>query len=126
MSSPLLQITTGTSDARRLKAGDVVPSEEAVSLDEISRHVGEVADSANALITELRQEIPGLTEQARTALANVNAITGLPNQKRIEGVLAEFNTILNRESPKIAQITDQMFVKSDSMNFIVGRRIRAR
>ena len=41
-------------------------------------------------------------------LANVNAITGPPNQKRIEGILAEFNTIVNRESPKIAQITDQI------------------
>jgi len=108
MSTPVLQITTGSNDARRLKAGDVVPSEEAVSLDDISKDIGKVAESANALMMELRQEIPGLTDQARTALANVNAITGLSNQKRIEGILAELNTMLNRESPRIAQITDQI------------------
>jgi phospholipid/cholesterol/gamma-HCH transport system substrate-binding protein len=108
MSTPVLQITTGSNDARRLKAGDVVPSEEAVSLDEISRDIGKVAESANELMTELRREIPGLTDQARTAFANVNAITGLPNQKRNEGILAELNTMLNRESPRIAQITHQI------------------
>ena len=73
MSNPVLQITTGSNEARRLNAGDVVPSEEAVSLEEISRHIGKVAESTNALITELRQEMPGLTDEARTALANVNA-----------------------------------------------------
>jgi len=119
MSSPTLQITTGSNDAPRLNAGDVVPSEEAVSLDEISRHISEVAESANALMTELGQEIPGLTDEARTALANVNAITGLPNQKRIEGILAEFNSMLNRESPKIAQITDQISELAQDVDSVV-------
>ena len=119
MSNPVLQITTGSNDARRLKAGDVVPSEEAVSLDEISRDIGKVAESANELITELRREIPELTDQARTALENVNAITGLPNQKRIEGILAELNTMLNRESPRIAQITDQISELAKHANSVV-------
>ena len=33
MSSPVLMITTGTNDARRLSAGEVVQSEEAASLE---------------------------------------------------------------------------------------------
>jgi len=119
MSSPVLQITTGSNEARRLNAGDVVPSEEAVSLEEISRHIGKVAESANALITQLRQEMPGLTDQARTALANVNALTGLANQKRIAGILAEFNSILDRESPRIAQITDQISLLAKHADSVV-------
>ena len=119
MSNPVLQVTTGSNEARRLNSGDVVPSEEAVSLDEISRHIGKVAESTNALITELRQEMPGLTDQARTALANVNALTGLANQKRIAGILAEFNSILDRESPRIAQITDQISLLAKHADAVV-------
>ena len=39
MSSPALSITTGSNEARRLGAHEVVSSEEAVSLQEITRRV---------------------------------------------------------------------------------------
>jgi phospholipid/cholesterol/gamma-HCH transport system substrate-binding protein len=108
MSSPALSITTGSNDARRLSAGEVVPSEEAVSLDEITRRVALVADSANALMTTLGREVPTLTGDARKVLANLNEITGPRTQKEIDRILAEVNGLLTRESPKIAQILDRI------------------
>jgi phospholipid/cholesterol/gamma-HCH transport system substrate-binding protein len=38
MTSPVLLITTGSNDARRLKAGEVVSSEEAVSMEDTTRY----------------------------------------------------------------------------------------
>lgn len=108
MTSPILSITTGSNDARRLGPGEVVPSEEAVSLDEITRRINAVAQSADVLMAELRKEIPALVGEARTLLTNLNEISGPRNQKQIEAILAEINALLNRESPKIAQITDQV------------------
>jgi phospholipid/cholesterol/gamma-HCH transport system substrate-binding protein len=108
MGNPTLLITTGSKDARRLTPGENVQSEEAISMSEVAARAGAVAESANALITDLRKEIPGLTGQARTVLSNVTHITGPQNQARIAGALAEMNTILKRESPKIAQITDHI------------------
>jgi ABC-type transporter Mla subunit MlaD len=108
MTSPALQITTGSNEARRLSAGAVVPSAESLSLEEIEGRVAKVAESADALIGELRNAVPALTGDARTFLANLNQISGAQNQKRIEQILASFNTLLDRESPKIAQITDQI------------------
>jgi phospholipid/cholesterol/gamma-HCH transport system substrate-binding protein len=108
MGNPALLVTTGSNDARRLNQGDVVQSEEAVSLNEVATQVGAVAESASALIGDLRQEVPALTSEVRTVVANMNEITGPPNQKRIAESLGELNRILNRESPKIAQITDQI------------------
>jgi ABC-type transporter Mla subunit MlaD len=108
MSSPALSITTGSNDARRLSAGELVPSVEAVSLEEITRRVAVVAESANALMTTLAREVPILTGDARTFLANLNEISGPRNQKQIEGILTDLNALLNRESPKIAQITDRI------------------
>jgi phospholipid/cholesterol/gamma-HCH transport system substrate-binding protein/paraquat-inducible protein B len=108
MSSPALSITTGSNDARRLSAGDVVPSQEAVSLEEITRRVAGVTESANALMTTLNREVPLLSGDARKVLSNLNEISGPRNRKQIEGILADLNTVLNRESPKIAQITDRI------------------
>jgi ABC-type transporter Mla subunit MlaD len=120
MSSPSLSITTGSNDARRLAPGEAVPSEEAISMDEITRRVATVAESANGLITEVRQVIPALAGDARTFLANLNRITGPRNQRQIEGILAEFNTLLGRESPKIAQITDQISALAKHADSAVG------
>jgi len=108
MTTPTLMITTGTNEAPRLSVGAVVSSAESLSLEEIEGRVANVAESADALMTELRREIPALTGDARTFLANLNQISGPQNQKRIEQILANADTLLERESPKIAQITDQI------------------
>jgi ABC-type transporter Mla subunit MlaD len=108
MSNPALSISTGSNDARRLSAGEEVPSQEVVSLEELTRRVAVVADSANLLMVNLGREIPALTTDARKILANLDDISGPRNQKKIEGILADLNTLLTRESPKIAQITDRI------------------
>jgi len=108
MSSPALAISTGSNDARRLSPGETVRSEEAVSIDEITRRVATVADSANTLMLQLRKDIPVITQEAQTLLANLNQVTGSGNQRNIANILAELNTLLSRESPKIARITDQI------------------
>jgi ABC-type transporter Mla subunit MlaD len=108
MTTPALMMTTGTNEAPRLSAGSVVSSAESLSLEEIEGRVANVAESADALMTELRKEIPALTGDARTLLGNLNQISGVENQRRIGQILANADTLLERESPKIAQITDQI------------------
>jgi phospholipid/cholesterol/gamma-HCH transport system substrate-binding protein len=108
MGSPALLIATGSNEARRLNPGEAVQSEEAVNFNEVAAKVSTVADSAGALIEDLRHEIPPLVSKAQAAAANMKAITGPPNQRRIAEILADMNTMLHRESPKIAQITDQI------------------
>ena len=120
MSSPALFLTTGSNDARRLNSGEVMRSQEAVSQDEIARRIATLSATANDLLLDLRRELPPLTTEARAVLANLNQITGPRNQKQIDGVLAELNTILQRESPKIAQITDRVAVLAEHADAVVG------
>jgi phospholipid/cholesterol/gamma-HCH transport system substrate-binding protein len=108
MGTPALLITTGTNDARRLDPGEAVRSEEPVGLDEVAKRATAAADAATALMANLSRELPALTGDIRTVLGNANEITGPSNQKRIASILSEFEGILNRESPKIARITDEM------------------
>jgi len=108
MSGSALSITTGGNDARRLPAGSTISSQEAASLDEIAGKMAVVADNANSLITQARGELEGISGDARSLLANLNTVTGKPNQQRIRAVLDNVNELLVSERPKIDRLTDQL------------------
>jgi phospholipid/cholesterol/gamma-HCH transport system substrate-binding protein len=112
MSGAALSITTGSNDAKRLLSGSTIPSQEAASLDEITGKLAVVADNANGLITEVRGDLQGINVDARTLLANLNTVTGPPNQRKIREVLDNVNTMLATERPKIDRLTDQLNVLS--------------
>ena len=112
MSGAALSVTTGSNDARRLAPGSVIPSQEAASLDEIAGKLSVVADNANGLITQVRGELEGVIGDARTLLANLNTVTGKPNQQKIQAVLDNINGMLAAERPKIDRLTDQLNVLS--------------
>jgi phospholipid/cholesterol/gamma-HCH transport system substrate-binding protein len=112
MSGAALSITTGSNDAKRLAPGSAIPSQEASSLDEIAGKMAGVADNANGLITQVRGELEGITGDARSLLANLNTVTGKPNQQRIQAVLDNVNGMLATERPKIDRLTDQLNILS--------------
>ncbi len=88
MSSPAISITTGAQDAPRLKAGQTIPSEETVSIDDMTRKLSVIADSAETLIAEMQGDLKGIGERAQTLLANLNEVTGPTNRKQIAEILA--------------------------------------
>lgn len=108
MSGAALSITTGSNDARRLAPGSPIPSQEAASLDEIAGKMAGVADNANGLVTQVRGELEGITGDARSLLANLNAVTGKPTQQKIQTVLNNVNGLLATERPKIDHLIDQL------------------
>jgi ABC-type transporter Mla subunit MlaD len=110
MSGAALSITTGSNDAKRLLPGSVVPSQEAASLDEVAGKIAVVADNANGLITEARGELQGISGDARTLLANLNTVTGKPNQQKIRTLLNNVNEMVATERPKIDRLADQLNV----------------
>ncbi len=112
MSGAALSITTGSNDAKRLPPGSSIQSQEEASLDEIAGKMAGVADNADALITQARGELEGITGDARSLLANLNNVTGKPNQQRIQAVLDHVNGMLATEGPKIDRISDEVIALS--------------
>jgi ABC-type transporter Mla subunit MlaD len=108
MSNPALLISTGSNAARHVPPGGAIPSQDVASMDEIIAKVSTVADNANALMTQVQGELSGISGDARTVLANLNAITGKPNQERINAMLTEMSRLVAREGPKIDGMLDQM------------------
>ena len=108
MSSASLSITTGSNDAKRLPPGSSIPSQEVASLDDIAGKLATVADSADALIKQAKGELEGISGDARNLLANLNTMTGKPNQQKVQNVLDNVNGMLASERPKIDRLTDQL------------------
>ena len=108
MSEAALSITTGSNDAKRLAPGSSVPSQESASLDEIAGKMATVADNANGLITQTRGELEGITNDTHSLLANLNTVTGRPNQQKIQAILDNVNGMLATERPKIDRLTNQV------------------
>ena len=112
MNSPALSISTGGNDAKRLPPGSIVRSQEAASLDEIAGKMATVAESADALIKQVQGELRGISHDARGVLANLNTMTGGPNQRRVQLILNRIDGLLASEGPKIDRLTDQLMAVS--------------
>jgi phospholipid/cholesterol/gamma-HCH transport system substrate-binding protein len=121
MSSPAISITTGTNDAPRLKPGDVIASQETISIDDMARKLAGIADTAQGLITQVQGEIKGLSGQANTLLANLNETTGPANRNQIADILHNTNTMIAQQSPKIDRITDQVLVATQDADAAIKK-----
>src|ERR1700735_3686873 len=108
MSGAALSISTGSNDARRLSPGSIITSQEGASLDEITDKVATVAEHANGLITEVRGELGGISGDARTLLANLNAVPSKANQQKIQAVLDNVNALIAIDRPKIDRLADEL------------------
>ena len=108
MNGAALSITTGSNDAKRLAPGSVVASQEAASLDEIAGKMATVADNANRLILQAQEELNGVSGNLNRLLANLDNMTGPPNQKKVQAILDNVDRLVAEERPKIAQLTEQL------------------
>jgi len=102
MSEPALMVSTGTNDANRIAAGQMIPSQETVTLDEIAAKMAVVAGNANDLIVQVKGELGGISGDARTLLANLNSVT-------------------RDERPKIDHIADQLLALSQHADAVIAK-----
>jgi len=108
MASPSVSITTGAQDAERLRPGEVIASQETVSIDDMVRKLAGISDSAESLIVQVQGELKDISGQAKVLLANLNDATGPVNRAQIAAILAQTNNLLAKETPKLDRITDQV------------------
>ena len=121
MSSPAISITTGALEAPRLKAGQVIASQETISIDDMTRKLSGIADNAAALITQVQGELKGVSGPAQTLLANLNEATGPTNRKQIAEILQQVNALVTQQAPKIDRITDQVLLVSRNADSVVQK-----
>jgi phospholipid/cholesterol/gamma-HCH transport system substrate-binding protein len=121
MSSPAISITTGSQDAPRINAGQTIPSEETMSIDDMARKFSGIADNADDLITQVRGELEGISGRTDVLLANLNQVTGPANRKQIAEILGEVNSLVATQSPKIDRITDQVSLLTTDTDSVIKK-----
>jgi phospholipid/cholesterol/gamma-HCH transport system substrate-binding protein len=121
MSSPAISITTGAQEAPRLEAGQVIASQETVSIDDMTQKLSGIADSASDLIAQVQGELKGISGKAQTLLANLNEATGPRNRRQIAEILQEVNSMVVQQSPKIDRITDQVLLVSRDADLAIEK-----
>lgn len=117
VTNPVIAISTGTNEAARLPSGSVIPSEETMSVDEAERKIAALADSAHTLMDALQTDV----KDAQRLIANLNDITGKPNQQRVANILANADTMVARTSPKIDRISDQLVKLTNDANGVMAK-----
>jgi phospholipid/cholesterol/gamma-HCH transport system substrate-binding protein len=99
-----LEITTGTNNARRLPGGATIPSTEPVSMDDLAKQASAVIPTVQSTLQDVRKDFDQLTGDARVVLANFQSITGPQNQRNLTLLLANTRELLDKESPRIDRV----------------------
>ena len=121
ITSPVISISMGSNDAPRLPPGSEIPSEETISLDDTQRKIVALSDSAQTLLESVRTDVNDLTADARRLMANLNDVTGKPNQQHLAEILANADAMVARISPKIDQISDQALKLTNDANGVMAK-----
>jgi phospholipid/cholesterol/gamma-HCH transport system substrate-binding protein len=120
ITNPVISVSTGSNDAPRLPPGGTIPSQETISLDDTQRKIVTLADTAESLLESVHNDVNDVTGDARKLIANLNEITGDPNQKRVAELLSNADDMLTRLSPKIDLISDQALKLTTDANGVIA------
>ena len=121
ITSPCISISMGSNDAARLLPNGVIASQESISIDDTQRKIVALADSANGLLGSVQKDVNDLTGDARKLIANLNELTGKPNQQHVAEILTNADGMITSISPKIDHITDQIAKLSDDANTLMAK-----
>ena len=100
-----LEVSPGEIDAPRIEPGGTIPSVETVTLDDLTKKISDVTDTAQDLMKDVQRDFRMITEDAHVLLANLQELTGETNQVNVEKMLRNTNLLVEELRPKIDQVT---------------------
>lgn len=103
-----LEISPGTREAALLEDGATIHSIESVSINDITKKLAEVADTAKVVMDNFNGEFTSMSADIQEVLKNVQELTGETNQKNVEDLLANANGMVADLRPKFDRITGQL------------------
>jgi phospholipid/cholesterol/gamma-HCH transport system substrate-binding protein len=103
-----LEITPGSKDAPRLENGATITSKETVTVNDITKKLADVADTATIVMNKFNGEFTKMSADIQEVLENVQKLTGETNQKSVEELLANANGMVADLRPKFDRITNQL------------------
>jgi phospholipid/cholesterol/gamma-HCH transport system substrate-binding protein len=121
MSAPVLTISTGSTNAPRLAPGATIPSQEALSMDDLQRRVAVLADTAQSALVQVTGDLNGISADTRKLLANLDDLTGVTNRKHVARLLTNADDMVQHVSPDLQQISRQAVDLTRRANVIAAK-----
>jgi len=103
-----LEISTGTNKSLRIPPGATIPSTEPVSFDDLAKRASELIPTVQFTLQDIQKNMDSLTSNAQVVLANVQSMTGPQNQRNFTLLLADARGLLDKESPQIDRVLQNL------------------
>lgn len=116
-----LEVTTGTSKARRIPPGAIIPSREPVTLDDLTKQASILIPQVETTLQDVGEHIDRLTDNAAVVLANVQSMTGAENQRNLASLLAGARGLVDKESPQIDRVLQNLERASSQANVTLNK-----
>ncbi len=116
-----LEVTTGTSKARRIPPGAIIPSREPVTLDDLTKQASILIPQVETTLQDVGEHIDRLTDNAAVVLANVQSMTGAENQRNLASLLAGARGLVDKESPQVDRVLQNLERASSQANVTLNK-----
>jgi phospholipid/cholesterol/gamma-HCH transport system substrate-binding protein len=103
-----VEITPGKKDSPPLPPGSTISSQEAVDFATLTRRIGAMTQSSEALIIDLHRNLNEISAKADQLIANLNELTGEKNRQNVEALLERSNRLVADQAPKIDTLTGNL------------------
>ena len=102
-----LEVTTGSREAARIEPDGVIPSQETLTLDDLTKQISTLSTEATVVMRDIGGHFASLSARAEVLLDNLNEITGEKNRQELESLLENSNRMVAEQRPKLDRITTQ-------------------
>lgn len=103
-----LEVTPGEMDAPRIEPGGSIDSMETVTLDDLTKRIADVTDTAEDVMRVVQRDFRMVAEDAHVLLTNLQELTGSKNQRNVEKMLENTNLLVEELRPKIDQVANDV------------------
>lgn len=103
-----LEVTTGSADAARIEPNGVIPSQETLTLDDLTAQISTISAEATRFMRDMRADFISLTDRTEVLLDNLNELTGERNRQQLESLLEHSSQMVIEQRPKLDKLTTQM------------------
>ena len=103
-----LEVTPGEMNAPRIEPGGAIDSMETVTLDDLTKRIADVTDTAEDVMRVVQHDFRMVAEDAHVLLTNLQELTGSKNQRNVEKMLENTNLLVEELRPKIDQVTNDI------------------
>ena len=103
-----LEVTPGEMNAPRIEPGGTIDSMETVTLDDLTKKIADVTDTAEDVMKVVQRDFRMVAEDAHVLLTNLQELTGSKNQRNVENLLENTNLLVEELRPKIDQVANDI------------------